>query len=116
MSTAAIQRLTELLVADEPVLLGAAERELVRGALASLAHAERRSAHLEELLRVHGAGLERIEAAATFDHDLPGVAYDFNAATAARATFRAQLESARDAESIVSAALAFARDAAVLAS
>lgn len=114
MTNAAMNRLAELLASDEPVLLNTDERELIRVALAAVAAGERRVAHLEELLRVHAGGLDEIERAAGVTVAFDGRAYDFGAAAGARADFREKLETARDAKSIVSAALAFARDAAVL--
>lgn len=116
MNNAAIERLAELLAGDEPVLLSAGERETIRASLAALAASERRAAHLEDLLRVHATGLDEAERAACGVPELPiaGTTYDFAAAAAARETFRAALDSARSASSVVGAALAFARDAAIL--
>lgn len=120
MSEAAIDRLAELLEADEPVLLGAAERKLVRAALAALAAAERQVGHLTRVAEAHGAALEEIEAAgaaaaAALGESDAVVRYDFAAAGAARAQLRAALADARSASAVVSATLRFARDAAALA-
>jgi xanthine dehydrogenase iron-sulfur cluster and FAD-binding subunit A len=120
MSDAMIQRLSELLDRDEPVLLGAEERSLVRAALVGLAAAERRAAHLERLLEAHGASLDAADGAARGAleqlADAPDApTYDFRAAEATRQALLDRIESARSAREIVSAALAFARDVAVLA-
>jgi len=120
MSEAAIDRLAELLGADEPVLLGAAERELVRGALTALASAERRVGHLVRVAGARGVALEEIEAAGVAAAGALGesdvaVRYDFAAADAARGELESALAGARSASAVVGAALRFARDAAVLA-
>ncbi len=118
MNDGVIERLGELLERDEPVLLSGEERALVRAALTALAEGERRAGHLEDLLRVHAGALNEAERHASGIEALPavGVAYDFAAAEAAREAFRGKLEGARTAAGVVSAALTFARDAAVLAS
>jgi hypothetical protein len=116
MNEGALRRLSELLAGDEPVLLASGERELIRSALVALAASERRAGHLEELLHVYAGGLEAIEQGAGVEFAFSDAAYDLAAAVAARAAFREKLESARSASAVVGAALAFARDAAVLAS
>jgi len=118
MNDAALHRLAQLLAGDEPVLLNSDDREIVRAVVAALGASERRAAHLESLLRVHESGLDEIEAAAAAAPPISvgGTTYDYAGAERARETFRTQLDSARDASSIVAAALAFARDAALLAS
>ena len=118
MNDAVIERLADLLVRDEPVLLSAEERELIRTALTALGESEKRVGHLQRVLSVQGAALERVESAATgalpTNPDAP--VYDFAAADGARAAFEAKLRAATTTSSVVAAALAFARDAAVLGS
>ena len=117
MNHAALERLAQLLTSDEPVLLNRDERELIRATIASLVAGERRAERLESLLRVHEDGLDAIENAAHPPSiQLGEIAYDYAQADRARESFREALENARDASSIVAAALALARDAAVLAS
>ena len=118
MNDAIIERLADLLAGDEPVLLNTVERELVRTALGALAASEKRVGHLQRVLSVQGAALERVESAATGALPSGGDApvYDFAGADAARAEFESKLRTASSASSVVAAALAFARDAAVLGS
>ena len=116
-----IDHLAELLTRDEPVLLGSAERDLVRRALTALAAATRDHAHLERIASIHREALGAVEHAAAGGTDAVthlaqtvGVAYDTSAAAAAREELERSVDSAASASRVIGAALRFARDATVL--
>jgi ribosomal protein S12 methylthiotransferase accessory factor YcaO len=120
VSDATIQRLTELLERDEPILLNADERSLIRAALVGLAAAERRAAHLERLLEAQGVALDAADRAAaealsTIGAKSEAPDYDFTAADTARRELLEKIESANSAREVVAAALAFAKDIAIIA-
>ena len=119
-SEAAVARLAELLDRDEPFLLGADDRSLIRAGLVALTAAERRAAHLERLLEARGVALDAAESAATealsgAGDDAEPVTYDFAAAATARRELLEKVEAANSAREIVAAALAFAKDVAIIA-